>query len=112
MDVSSFYTNIPHSEAPTACRAALERSGCNQEKENMSFKFILNQNNFTCNDRNYARVNGTAMGTRMISLYLNSFMAAGLNVLYPVRLTGDNVSNSKAIYISKDLSSPQKNYTL
>ena len=76
MDVTALYTNIPHAEGTAACKAALERSGCDYTSEICSLiQFILTHNNFNFNERNYIQTNGTAMGTRMAPSYANLFMA-------------------------------------
>jgi hypothetical protein len=77
MDVTSLYTNIPHSEGIAACKEAWD----SREDKSVPTKYlvkllklVLNLNNFEFNGQHYTQINGTAMGTKMAPSYANLFM--------------------------------------
>ena len=77
LDVSSLYTNIPHSEGIEACREALNSRDIQQpptEDLTELINQILTMNNIVLGDQHYLQVHGTAMGTRMAPFYANIFM--------------------------------------
>ena len=68
LDVTSLYTNIPHSEGIEACRFFLrKRNDKHIPTETLCdlIQIILNMNNFTFNNKHYLQKHGTAMGTKM-----------------------------------------------
>lgn len=79
LDVTSLYTNIPHTEG---IRAIAEKLAANrvgpQNPSNQSviklLKLVLESNNFKFHDTDYLQVNGTAMGTKLAPSYANLFM--------------------------------------
>lgn len=78
LDVSSLYTNIPHTEGIQACQKFL-RQKYSRDKTNdliSIIKFILENNYFCFLDKFYHQTSGTAMGTRMAPCYANLFMAS------------------------------------
>ena len=79
LDVSSLYTNIPHSEGIQAARAYLDkRTTQNPPTQTICdlIDIILRNNNFEFNEQFYLQKHGTAMGTRMAPPYANLFMGA------------------------------------
>ena len=77
MDVTSLYTNIPHEEGILASREFMLRHSFNQtlaDDVSNIIKFVLTNNFFTFNDKNYLQIKGTAMGTKMAPCYANIFM--------------------------------------
>ena len=78
LDVSSFYTNIPHEEGIAACTEALAaRHNEDPPTHDLTILIsnILKKNNFVFGDQHYIQIHGTAMGTRMAPSYTNLFMA-------------------------------------
>lgn len=77
MDVSSLYSNIPHSEGIEACQYFM-RNGCKSEKSiqciSELIELVLTKNHFQFNETNYIQKLGTAMGTRMAPSYASLFM--------------------------------------
>ena len=80
LDVSSFYTNIPHNEGIEACRKALNSTG-HLSRSHLKIesicdfmRMILTMNNFEFDNNYYIQSHGTAMGTRMAPAYANLFM--------------------------------------
>ena len=68
MDVTSLYTNIPHEEGILASREFMLRHSFNQtlaDDVSNIIKFVLTNNFFTFNNKNYLQIKGTAMGTKM-----------------------------------------------
>ena len=71
LDVSSLYTNIPHT-----CRTALEsRTNTRLNTESICdlIRMILTMNNFEFENNHYLQLHGTAMGTKMAPAYANLF---------------------------------------
>ena len=78
MDVTSLYTNIPHNEGINSVANILKLSGHNKDfidEIKSCIYFILKNNVVTFNEENYIQVSGTAMGTKMVPKYANSFTA-------------------------------------
>ncbi|XP_054290772.1 uncharacterized protein LOC129005789 [Macrosteles quadrilineatus] len=78
VDVTSLYTNIPHTHGLAALEHFLDQRPKNS-LPSTSFlinlaKFILEKNNFQFEGKNYIQTKGTAMGTRMAPSYANLFM--------------------------------------
>ena len=69
LDVTSLYTNIPHSEGIAACRFSFK------DKRIPIETIILNTNNFTFNGRRYLQKHGTTTGTKMALSFANLFLA-------------------------------------
>ena len=80
MDVSSLYTNIPHTEGIAATVAAYGKSKSTSECDESALEVLLNlvlkHNHFEFDRKHYLQVNGTAMGTKMAPNYANIFMAS------------------------------------
>ena len=77
MDVSSLYTNIPQDEGIAACEEAWNtRSEKNPPTECLVtlLKLVLENNNFSFNEKHYLQIDGTSMGTKMAPSYANIFM--------------------------------------
>ncbi|XP_063438424.1 uncharacterized protein LOC134719344 [Mytilus trossulus] len=77
MDVSSLYTNIPQDEEIAACEEAWNtRSEKNPPTECLVtlLKLVLENNNFSFNEKHYLQIDGTSMGTKMAPSYANIFM--------------------------------------
>ena len=76
-DVTSLYTNIPHSEGLSACRKALDTRQVpippTQDLMRL-LELTLKLNNFQFNGRHYIQTQGTAMGTPVAPSYANIFM--------------------------------------
>lgn len=78
LDVSSLYTNIPHSDGIFAVVEAYEK--CSDDKPVNSttiavlLEMILHMNNFIFNEVHYVQVSGTSMGTKIGPNYANIFM--------------------------------------
>ena len=93
IDVSSLYTNIPHTEGILACRAAL----LNRDRDDPHTWFlltllrhVLTLNYFAFNGVIYHQTSGTAMGTKLAPNYANLFMGQlELDLIdsYPVKPT-------------------------
>ncbi|XP_071138469.1 uncharacterized protein [Mytilus edulis] len=77
MDVSSLYTNIPQDEGIAACEEVWNtRSEKNPPTECLVtlLKLVLENNNFSFNEKHYLQIDGTSMGTKMAPSYANIFM--------------------------------------
>ena len=77
LDISSLYTNIPHTEGIQAARLHLdERTSKTPPTETVCdlINIILTNNNFEFNGNFFLQKHGTAMGTRMAPPYANIFM--------------------------------------
>ncbi len=80
LDVSSLYTNIPHSEGRKAIMKALQKyrkPGENPSNHSILklLDLVLSCNNFSFGQNHYVQKSGTAMGTRLAPNYANLFMA-------------------------------------
>ena len=74
MDVN---TNIPHSDGVEACRSFFTMSTTDQALINeihTLVDYILKHNLFVFDDKQYLKINGTAIGTKIASTYANIFM--------------------------------------
>ena len=79
LDVSSLYTNIPHSEGIQAAREHLnKRTTQRPPTETICdlINIILQNNNFEFDGQFFLQKHGTAMGTRMAPSYANLFMGS------------------------------------
>ena len=81
LDVSSLYTNIPHSEGLAATKQTVDRHLPQMKKDSPSSSFIveliqiiLTMNCFIFSDVLWEQCHGTAMGTCMAPSYANLFM--------------------------------------
>ena len=77
LDVSSLYTNIPHSDGIQAARKELNKRTTQQPPTETIcdlIDIILTNNNFEFDEQFYLQKHGTAMGTRMAPPYANLFM--------------------------------------
>jgi hypothetical protein len=77
MDVTSLYTNIPHSDGIEACKEIWESRLVKVPPTDClvtMLTMVLKKNNFTFNGDHYLQINGTAMGTKMTPSYANTFM--------------------------------------
>ena len=77
MDVTSLYTNIPHSDGIKACEEAWDERDIKDPPTQTLVKLltlVLKCNNFEFNGQHYLQVQGTAMGTKMAPAYANMFM--------------------------------------
>jgi hypothetical protein len=77
MDVTSLYTNIPHSDGIEACNEIWESRSVKMPPTDClvtMLTMVLKKNNFTFNGDHYLQINGTAMGTKMAPSYANIFM--------------------------------------
>jgi hypothetical protein len=77
MDVTSLYTNIPHSDGIEACKEIWESRSVKIRLTDClvtMITMVLKRNNFTFNGDHYLQINGTAMGTKMAPSYANIFM--------------------------------------
>ena len=77
MDVTSLYTNIPHSDGIEACKETRESRSVKVSPTDClvtMFTMVLKKNNFTFNGDHYLQINGTAMGTKMAPSYANTLM--------------------------------------
>ena len=76
-DVTSLYTNIPHSDGLEASALYLEQRTCKDIPTPVLtslMEFVLKNNNFTFNEKHYVQTQGTAMGTKMAPSYACLFM--------------------------------------
>ena len=77
IDVSSLYTNIPHSEGIAAINRMMEETGTDTLLRmfisNLAYQ-VLKKNFFSFNGQLYEQTQGTAMGTRMAPNYAIIFM--------------------------------------
>ena len=80
IDVTSLYTNIPHSDIPIALRHFLaDRDVCDDKLPPTDLiieatNHVLSNNIFTFENKCYKQVHGTAMGTPMAPAVANLFM--------------------------------------
>ena len=77
MDVTSLYTNIPHSDGIKACEEAWDERDIKDPPTQTLVKLltlVLKCNNLGFNGQHYLQVQGTAMGTKMAPAYANMFM--------------------------------------
>ena len=77
MDVTSLYTNIPHSDGIEACKEIWESRSVKVPPTDClvtMLTMVLKKNNFTFNGDHYLQINGAAMGTNMAPSYANTFM--------------------------------------
>ena len=77
VDVSSLYTNIPHTHGLSALEHFLDQRPPHTLPSTQFLKltqFILTHNNFPFNSHHYLQFKGLAMGTRMSPSYANLFM--------------------------------------
>ena len=77
MDVTSLYTNIPHSDGIEACKEIWESRSVKVPPSDCfvtMLTMVLKKNNFTFNGDHYLQINGTAMGTKMAPSYANTFI--------------------------------------
>ena len=80
IDVSSLYTNIPHSEGKLAAMKSLMKLDNPDPRQpppeiiGELIDTVLQNNVFEFNDRTYLQIQGTAMGTKMAPAYANIFM--------------------------------------
>ena len=79
IDVSSLYTNIPHSEGKAAAVDYLSTNTSDPvqpEPEVIGelISLVVENNVFEFNDKHYLQTQGTAMGTKMAPAYANLFM--------------------------------------
>ena len=77
MDVTSLYTNIPHSDGIKACEEAWDERDIKDPPTQTLVKLltlVLKCNNFEFNGQHYLQVQGTAMETKMAPAYANMFM--------------------------------------
>ena len=77
IDVSSLYTNIPHTEGIAAINRMMEETGTDTLLKmfisNLTHQ-VLTKNYFNFNGRLYEQIQGTAMGTKMVPNYAIIFM--------------------------------------
>ena len=76
LDVTSLYTNIPHSDGIKACEEAWDKRDLKDPPTQTLAKLltlVLQCNNFEFNGQHYLQVQGTAMGTKMVPAYANIF---------------------------------------
>ena len=78
MDVMSLYTNMPHDEGIKSIHDLLNSNRQNQLPTNENLihllEMVLKLNNFIFNNKNYLKINGTAMGMTVAPTYANLFM--------------------------------------
>ena len=78
LDVSSFYSNIPHKDGIEACEYFMSKNGCASRDSvqgiSKLIELVLTKNHFQFNDEDYIQRLGTAMGTRMAPSYASLFM--------------------------------------
>ena len=80
MNVTSLYTNIPHSDGIKACEEAWEDRDIKDPPTQTLVKLltlVLKCNNFEFNGQHYLQVQGTAMGTKIRRL--NTLCPFGIN---------------------------------
>ena len=78
-DVISLYTHIPHTDGLAASQSSLnDRESPDIPTQFLIelMEFVLKNNNFTFNGKNYLQLQGTAMGTKMAPSYACLFMGA------------------------------------
>ena len=74
MDVSSLYTNIPHTDGINACRSFRNRHTTDPALINdipILIDFILTHNPIKFNNDHHLQIKGTAMGIKMAPAYAN-----------------------------------------
>jgi hypothetical protein len=77
MDVTSLYTNIPHSDGIEASKEIWESRSVKIQPIDCLVTMptmVLIKNNFTFNGDHYLQIHGTAMGTKIAPSYANIFM--------------------------------------
>ena len=77
LDVTSLYTNIPHTDGLAAAEKYLNRRESQEIPTQFLIKlmdFVLKNNNFCFNGQNFIQTQGTAMGTKMAPSYACLFM--------------------------------------
>ena len=78
LDVTSLYSNIPHSDGIKACEyfLNLNSEGKNISTESVSdlISIVLTKNHFQFNGDDYLQTKGCAMGTKMAPSYASLFM--------------------------------------
>lgn len=78
LDVSSLYTNIPHSDGILAVVEAYDKFSGDKPIDSPTLatllEMILQLNNFVFNEVHYLQVSGTSMGTKIGPNYANIFM--------------------------------------
>jgi len=78
LDVTSLYTNIPHTDGIEACKYFLDNNPNNSTLSSEDIckiiKLILENNYFQFNNKNYIQIMGTAMGSPMAPSYASLFM--------------------------------------
>ena len=70
MDVSAFYTNIPHDERDRSLQESVKHARSPRPCHTGCYKF----NNVNIDEEHYLQIKGTAMGTRMAPSSANIFM--------------------------------------
>ena len=77
IEISSLYTNIPHTEGTAAINRMMEEIGNDTLLKMFIFNLahqVLTKNYFSFNGRLYEQIQGTAIGTRMAPNYAIIFM--------------------------------------
>ena len=78
IDVTSLYTNIPHTEGIEACIETLQQFDLPHKPPNdiieMLMTYILQYNTFEYNGEFFQQITGTAMGTKMAPAFATLFM--------------------------------------
>ena len=77
LDVTSLYTNIPHTDGIAAAEKYLNKRESQEIPTQFLIKlmdFVLKNNNFSFNGQNFIQIQGTAMGTKMAPSYACLFM--------------------------------------
>ena len=77
LDVTSLYTNIPHTDGLAAAEKYFNRRESQEIPTQFLIKlidFVLKNNNFCFNGQNFIQTQGTAMGTKMAPSYACLFM--------------------------------------
>jgi hypothetical protein len=70
IDVTSLYTNIPHSDGIEACKEMWESRSVKVPPTDCLVTMLV----MVLNGDHYLQINGTAMGTKMAPSYANTFM--------------------------------------
>lgn len=80
MDVTSLYTNIPHTDGILAAISSYGDSNfcldVSPSTLETLLRLVLEYNHFEFDSEHYLQINGTAMGTKMAPTYANIFMAS------------------------------------
>ena len=79
LDITSLYTNIPHSEGIQSIKEMLAIHKPPNSLPHNSYiiellEVVLTNNYFEFNGKHYHQVSGTAMGTKLVPSYANLFM--------------------------------------